>query len=128
MTASEFSSTGTRATTREPSEPTMLAAVCWTGVPVVTRMREAVPEIIDTLMRRPSFSEWLEHRPDEAPAAEKLATLIASAGAAGISLDRLRILVRLSPETLQDILKSLVATGQVVVMKIGGEMRYRVAG
>jgi hypothetical protein len=29
MTASEFSFTGTRATTQVASEPTMLEAVCW---------------------------------------------------------------------------------------------------
>ena len=33
----------------------------------------------------------------------------------------------LSPDTLQDILRSLVATGQVSVVKVNGEMVYRVA-
>jgi hypothetical protein len=66
-------------------------------------------------MPTPSFHDWLNNRPDEAPAAEKLATLIAGAGAAGISHDRLRRLVRLPPETLQDILRSLAETGQVTV-------------
>ena len=76
-------------------------------------------------MPTPTFHDWLGNRTQEAPAAENLATLIASAGAAGISLDRLRTLVRLSPETLQDIIRSLVATGQVVVLKVGGQMTYR---
>ena len=40
----------------------------------------------------------------------------------------LRALVPLSPETLQEILRSLVATGQVVVLKVNGQMTYRVAG
>jgi sulfur carrier protein ThiS len=44
---------------------------------------------------------------------------------AGISLDRLRTLVRLPPDTLQDLLTSLVATGQVVALKINGQMTYR---
>ncbi len=75
----------------------------------------------------PSFHDWLGNRAQEAPAAENLATLIASAGAAGVSLDRLRTLVPLSPEILQDILKALGATGQVVVLKVNGQMVYRAA-
>ena len=71
-----------------------------------------------------SFHEWLRS-PDEAPSAETLPTLIASAGAAGVSLNRLRTVVRLAPETLADILKSLVATGQVTVLKVNGQMTYR---
>ncbi len=35
-------------------------------------------------MPTPSFREWLAHRPDEALAADRLATLIARSGAAGI--------------------------------------------
>jgi NADH:ubiquinone oxidoreductase subunit 4 (subunit M) len=73
----------------------------------------------------PSFHEWLNDRPDEALAADRLAMLIVQSGAAGISLDRLRTVLRLSPETLQDILKSLVATGQVTVLKVNGQMTYR---
>ena len=76
----------------------------------------------------PSFHEWLRSRSDEAPAADNLAMLIASAGAAGICLDRLRSLVPLSPESMQDIIRSLVATGHVVVLKVNGQMTYRTAG
>jgi predicted transcriptional regulator len=79
-------------------------------------------------MPTPSFHGWLQTRSEEAPAADNLATLIASAGAAGISLDRLRRVVGLSPETLQDMLKALTATGQIVVLKVNGQMVYRVAG
>ena len=64
-----------------------------------------------------TFHQWLEHSADDPSAAENLATLIASASAAGVSYDRLRRLVRLPPETLQDILKGLVATGQVVMLQ-----------
>ena len=88
------------------------------------RAPEAMPEIIDTLMQ--SFHDWLGNRAQEAPAAESLATLIASTG--GISLDRLRTLVPLPYETLQDIIRSLVATGQVVALKVNGQLVYRVAG
>lgn len=79
-------------------------------------------------MPLPSFRDWLDRRSQEAPAAADLALRITQAGAAGISLDRLRRLCGLLPETLQDVLKALVATGQVVVLKVNGEMRYRVAG
>jgi hypothetical protein len=74
-----------------------------------------------------SFHEWLRNA-DEAPAADRLATFITQSGAVGISLDRLRRLLPVAPETLQDVLKALVATGQVTVVKVNGEMRYRAAG
>jgi predicted transcriptional regulator len=74
-----------------------------------------------------SFREWLATRSDEAPAAENLATIIAIAGAAGISLDRLNRLCGLSAETLADVLKALVASGQVTVLKVGGQIVYRAA-
>ena len=73
----------------------------------------------------PSFHDWLRNRADEAPAAENLVTIIASAGVGGVSLERLRALVPLSPETLQDVLKALVATGQLTILKIGGQFVYR---
>ena len=78
-------------------------------------------------MPTPSFRDWLGDRAQEAPAAENLATLIASAGTVGISLDRLRRLCGLPPETLQDVLRGLVMTGQVVMLRINGQMVYRVA-
>jgi hypothetical protein len=47
--------------------------------------RQAMPEAlsapIDTFIPISSFHDWLRNRPDEAPAAENLATIIASAGA-----------------------------------------------
>jgi predicted transcriptional regulator len=73
----------------------------------------------------PSFHEWLATRPDDALAADRLATVIASAGAEGVPADRLRRLCGLPPETLADVLKALVATGQVMVVKVNGEFRYR---
>jgi predicted transcriptional regulator len=76
----------------------------------------------------PSFPDWLANRAQEPSQADRLATVIAQAGAAGVPLDRLRRLVGLSPEVLGDILKSLVATGQVTVLKTSGQMVYRVAG
>ena len=76
-------------------------------------------------MPTPSFDSWLQTKSQEAPAADRLATIIAGAGTAGVSLDRLRRVVGLPPETMQDILKSLVATGQVRVLKVNGQMVYR---
>ena len=76
-------------------------------------------------MPTPTFSDWLGNRAQEAPASDRLAMLIASAGAAGVPLDRLRRLCGLSPETLQDILRALTATGQAQVVKVGGQLVYR---
>ena len=77
-----------------------------------------MPGTIDISMRKLSFHEWLKNRPDEAPDAERLALLIAQSGAAGISPDELRRLVHLSPNTLADLLRALVATGQLAVFKV----------
>jgi hypothetical protein len=79
-------------------------------------------------MRRLTFAEWLGSRDQEAPAAENLSTLIAQEGAVGISLDRLRKVVRLSPEALDDVLNALIAAGQVMVLKVNGERVYRASG
>jgi predicted ArsR family transcriptional regulator len=76
-------------------------------------------------MRIPSFHEWLRDRPDEALGATKLAMLVAQAGTAGVSRDDLTKALRLPPETVQEILGALVATGQVSVLRVGGELRYR---
>jgi predicted ArsR family transcriptional regulator len=76
-------------------------------------------------MPLPSFQEWLKNRPEEAPAAEKLATLIAGAGAAGISRDGLARALGLPPETLEDLLRALTATGQVEVVQVKGQKTYR---
>jgi predicted transcriptional regulator len=79
-------------------------------------------------MPLPSFPDWLASRSQEPAQADRLATLVASAGAAGVSRDRLRRLLALSPETLADLLKSLVVTGQVEMLKVNGELRYRARG
>ena len=64
-----------------------------------------------------SFWQWLEHLGDDPSAADNLATLIAQAGAVGVSLHRLRKVVRLSPESLDEVLKGLLASKQVVLLK-----------
>ena len=54
-----------------------------------------VSETIHNSMR--SFWQWLEHAGDDPSAADNVATLIAQAGAVGVSLQCLRKVVRLSP-------------------------------
>lgn len=87
-----------------------------------------MPAIIDIVMRRTSFHEWLKNRDQEAPAADNLSTLIAQAGAVGVSVERLRKVVRLSPESLDEVLKGLLASGQVTILKVNGVRVYRAAG
>ena len=54
--------------------------------------------------------------------------MLVAGAAGGISLDRLRRVVGLSKETLNDLLKALVATGQVTMLRVNGELTYRAAG
>jgi predicted transcriptional regulator len=75
-------------------------------------------------MPLPTFHEWLRSAQD-APAAEQLATVIAQAGAAGISRGRIEKALGLPSETLNDLLKALVATGQVTMLRVNGELTYR---
>ncbi len=74
-----------------------------------------------------SFHEWLANRDGDVPAAEKLATLVSQSGA-GISRDCLARTLRLPPRILDDLLRALTATGQVVMLKVGGRTVYRAAG
>ena len=76
-------------------------------------------------MRKTSFHEWLEHRVQEVPDATTLALAIARSG--GVSREGLEKVVRISPETLNELLRALIAAGQVVVVKVGGQMVYRAA-
>ena len=78
-------------------------------------------------MPLPSFLDWLRDRSHEAPAAERLATLVAQS-AGGVSRQRLAVALGLPPDTLDDLLKALVATGQVVMLKVNGQTVYRAAG
>ena len=78
-------------------------------------------------MPTPPFREWLRNRAREAPAAEFLPVLIAQSGA-GMSRDDLARALRLPPEPLDDLLRALAATGQVVMLKLGGRTVYRAAG
>jgi len=74
-----------------------------------------------------SFTQWLEHRPPQVPDAGSLAFRIAQAGQAGVSLDRLCAVIGSSRETLEAMLRGLVTARQVVMLRVGGELRYRAA-
>ncbi len=74
-----------------------------------------------------SFHEWLANRDGEVPAAERLATLVARSGA-GVSRDDLARTLGLPPRILDNLLRALTATGQVVMLKVGGRTVYRAAG
>ena len=78
-------------------------------------------------MPTPSYREWLRNRAREAPAAGILPMLIARSGG-GMSRDDLARALRLPPETLDDLLRALAATGQVVMLKVGRRTVYRAAG
>ena len=73
------------------------------------------------------FLEWLWNRDRDAVAAEKLATLV-SQSAAGVSRDELARTLGLPPRILDDLLRALVTTGQVTMLKVGGRTVYRAAG
>jgi len=76
-------------------------------------------------MRRTSFYEWLEHRVEEVPDATTIALVIARSG--GVSRDDLRRVVRVSPETLDELLRALVSAGQVKLLKVNGQIVFRAA-
>ena len=73
------------------------------------------------------FHDWLVNRDREAVAAERLATLVARS-ATGVSRDDLARILRLPPRILDDLLRALVTTGQVTMLKVGGRTVYRAAG
>ena len=73
----------------------------------------------------PSFTHWLEARPPEVPDAGQLALLIAQSGKAGVSLDQLCKVIGSSPETIESMLRALVVSRQVVVVKVNGQLVYR---
>ena len=58
----------------------------------------------------------------------RLALVIARSGAAGISRHDLAKVLRLSPDTLENLLRAMVVAGQVVMLKVDGQIVYRAAG
>ena len=76
-------------------------------------------------MPLPSFTEWLEAHPPEVPDIGALALTIAQSGTAGVSLDQLRKVIQTSPETIQSMLRALMVSRQVTVVKVGGQLVYQ---
>jgi hypothetical protein len=75
------------------------------------------------------FRLWLEdHRLPQVPDAGTFALLIARSGAAGASRDDLRRLTGIPPDILDDLLRGLMASGQVEMVSVGGKIVYRAAG
>lgn len=86
-----------------------------------------MPRTIDTSMRRISFHEWLEHRPEEVPDATTIALAIARSGTAGVSREGLEKVVCISPDALDELLRVLVSAGQVRILKVNGQMVFKAA-
>jgi sulfur carrier protein ThiS len=84
-----------------------------------------MPESIHISMQRPSFQKWLEHRVQEVPDATTIALAIGRSG--GVSREGLEKVVRISPETLDELLRALIAAGQVVVVQVNGQRVFRAA-
>ena len=61
------------------------------------------------------------------PPPENLPTLYSTIRCRHVGDDLARAL-RLPPETLDDLLRALTATGQVTMLKVGGRTVYRAAG
>jgi hypothetical protein len=73
-----------------------------------------------------SFHEWLEHRVDDAmPDATTVALTISRAGAEGVTVSELRRKTGLPSDVLDQFLKGLSASGQVVLSKVDGRLVYR---
>jgi len=53
--------------------------------------------------------------------------MVIAAARGGISLDRLRRVVGIRPEVLDDLLKALMVSGQIIALEVGGERVYRAA-
>ena len=78
-------------------------------------------------MRKLSFAEWLEHRPEEVPDATTISLVIARSGAAGVSREGLERVARISSDALDELLRALITTGQVRMLKVNGQMVFRAA-
>jgi hypothetical protein len=75
------------------------------------------------------FRSWLEdHRLHEVPDATTLAILIARSGAAGVSREEIGRALGVPSEALEPLLRAMVASGQVVMLRVNGRLVYRMAG
>jgi hypothetical protein len=85
-----------------------------------------MPEAIDTSMQ--PFRTWLEDRLQEIPDAAAVALAVTRAGPAGASAEELRRAAGCSAEALRELLAGMMASGQVEVVRVGGELRWRARG
>ncbi len=76
----------------------------------------------------PSFRLWLEHRLQQVPDATSAAIAIARSGAAGVSREEMAKALGVPSESLKPLLRATVVAGQVEMLKVSGELRYRMAG
>jgi hypothetical protein len=74
------------------------------------------------------FRLWLECRPHQVPDATTLALLIARSGAAGVSREEMAKAMGVPGEMLESLLRAMMSSGQVVVLKRDGQLVYRAAG
>jgi CRP-like cAMP-binding protein len=79
-------------------------------------------------MPLPTFRLWLDRRLQQVPDAGALALLIARSGAAGVSRKGLSGALGVPEETVENLLRGLVASGQVTVLQRNGQLVYRAAG
>jgi predicted transcriptional regulator len=75
-----------------------------------------------------SFRAWLEHRPQQVPDAATLALVIARSGAAGVSREEMARALGVPGETVESLLRAMLVSGQVVVLKRDDQLVYRAMG
>ena len=75
-----------------------------------------------------SQMDGTEHRLEEVPDATTLSLVIARSGAAGASREEIARAVGAPEETVEVLLRGLVMSGQVVMLRVDGQMVYRAAG
>jgi hypothetical protein len=74
------------------------------------------------------FRSFLETRLQEIPDAMSVALMIVQGGKAGVSAEELRRAAGCSAEALRELLAGMMASGQVEVVRVGGELRWRARG
>jgi hypothetical protein len=63
-----------------------------------------------------------EHCPDEVPDATTLALVVARSGVAGVSREGLGRAMGIPSESLGPLLKAMVMAGQVVMLRVDGQL------
>ena len=71
-----------------------------------------------------SFFNWLKTNQRSLPPADKIQAFISDAGSAGVSDRRLRSMIDLPRELFDQLLGSLVTSGQIRAVNRNGEVVY----